>query len=225
MTDLTKRPDQLDRMLTRWQHHGEDGTQEGDCAELMAALYRQLEQELQALDRSRIACAAGCASCCVVNVAVLMPEAIALVRYVRQIESSGPGAALSERVRGLYQKICGLSEQERLRLQLTCAFLSDQGRCLIYPLRPLMCRSVSSTDPASCRAALTAPHAAEAPSVVMNLLQKQLCDQAFIALADALRAQGLDDRSTSLNTAAYQLLHQPGLAAAWLQGGPVPQNG
>lgn len=225
MTERTVQVDGWDQLLTRWRQQGEHGRAEADCAALMEGLYRHLEGELQGLDRSRIACGPGCASCCVVQVSVLMPEAIALARYVRQIESSHPGAGLRARVGALHGTLGGRDEQARLSLQLPCAFLSEQGSCLIYPLRPLMCRSVTSTDPASCRAALSSPDAAEAPPVVMQLQQKQLCDQAFIALADALREQGLDDRSTSLHTAAYQLLRQPELAAAWLQGGPVPQGG
>lgn len=221
MPELNVNADILDLLPARWQR----GMPEQDCAEWMAALYRQLEGELQALDRSRIACAPGCASCCVVQVAVLMPEAIALVRHLRQIASSAAGAAIKERVEALQRQIGGLNAQERLQRQLPCAFLSAQGSCLVYPLRPLMCRSVTSTDPANCRAALTATAAGEAPPVVMNLQQKQRCDRVFIALADAVRAQGLDDRSTSLNSAVYHLLQQPELASAWLQGGPVPQNG
>lgn len=220
MPNLKVNADILDLLPARWQQ----GMLEKDCAEWMAALYRQLEEELQTLDRSRIACAPGCASCCVVEVAVLMPEAIALVRHLRQIETPAVGAAMKERVEALQRQIGGLNAQQRLQRQLSCAFLSAQGSCLVYPLRPLMCRSVTSTDPANCRAALTTAAAGEAPPVVMNLQQKQRCDRVFIALADAVRAQGLDDRSTSLNRAVYQLLQQPELAASWLQGGPVPQR-
>lgn len=225
MTDLSTGAESLNSIWNQAWQPWQPGMQADDCAGWMALLYRQLEGELQALDRSRIACTAGCASCCVVNVAVLMPEAIALVRFLRQIESSGLGVELRERVGALYRKIRGLNEQQRLRLQLPCAFLSHQGRCQVYPLRPLMCRSVSSTDPAACRAALATFDAAQAPPVMMNLHQKQLFDQAFIALADALRAQGLDDRSTRLNTAIFSLLDHPELATAWLQGGPVPSSG
>lgn len=224
MPDLGASTALFDAIWTRSQQSRPGGMQAEACAEWMAALYRHLEVELQALDRSRIACAAGCADCCVVDVAVLMPEAIAVVEFLRQLESSGAGAAMRERVAALDRTIGGLNAQERLRLQLPCAFLSDRGSCLIYPMRPLMCRSVSSTDPASCRAALTAQDEASAPPVVMNLQQKQLCDQAFFALAEVLKGRGLDDRSASLNSMVYHLLRQPQLAAAWLQGGPVPQN-
>lgn len=200
------------------------GMQPENCAALMAALYRDLERQLQGLDRSRVACAAGCASCCVVSVAVLMPEAIALADHVRTVLPPEFSLALAQRVEAHYRQVRGLQEQQRLNLQASCAFLSAQGNCLVYPLRPLMCRSVSSNDPANCRAALSAADPETAPPVLMNLQQKQLCDSVFIQLAQAVAALGLDDRSTTLACAVHHLLQQPGLAAAWLQGGPVPQD-
>jgi Fe-S-cluster containining protein len=193
-----------------------------DCAELMTGLYACLESELQPLDRGSIACAPGCGSCCVVNVAVLLPEAVALVEHLRHRPLAGE--ALTRGVRELYGRIGGLDEQARLALQIPCAFLSDQGECLVYPVRPLLCRSVTSTDPAACRAALTAADPAEAPPVLMSLQQKALCESAFMALAETVRALGLDDHSTTLTTAVYHLLEQPELAQSWLAGAAVPRS-
>lgn len=223
MRDFTVRENRGEQIGVRPMHSLQFGMQPEDCAAMMRALYRDLDHQLHGLDRARVACAAGCASCCVVNVAVLMPEAIALVDHVRNGLPAGFSHELAQRVAAHYGQVRGLNEQQRLSLQASCAFLSGQGTCLVYPLRPLMCRSVSSTDPASCRAALTAADPEAAPPVLMNLQQKQLCDTVFIELAQAMVTQGLDDRSTTLGTAVYHLLQQPGLAAAWLQGGPVPQ--
>jgi len=200
------------------------GRNSDSCAKVMAAFYRDLECVLAGYDRSRVACAAGCASCCVVNVSVLMPEAIALVQHLRKALAPGLSVELAERVGRHYREVRGLDDQQRLSLQASCAFLDEQGACLVYPLRPLMCRAVSSIDPVSCRAALTAGDGETAPPVLMHLHQKQLFDGAFIELAQTLASQGLDDRSTTLTTAAYHLLAQPDLAAVWLQGGPVPQG-
>lgn len=195
----------------------------GDCAELMVDLHCRVEAALQPLDCSQVACAAGCGSCCRVNVAVLLPEAVAVVNYLNQIPSPG-SAELAARVRELYRRTAGLDEQERLQLQAPCAFLSEQGVCQVYPVRPLLCRSVTSTDPAACRAALTTTALEQAPSVLMNLQQKALCEAAFIALAETARELNLDDRSTTLTTAVYHLLEQPDLAEAWLAGESVPQG-
>lgn len=224
MTDLTVGANRWEQMEVRPMHSLQFGMQPEDCAAMMLALYRDLDRQLHGLDRSRVACAAGCASCCVVNVAVLMPEAIALVEHVRHALPAELSLALAQRVAAHHRQVRGLNEQQRLSLQAGCAFLSAQGNCLVYPLRPLMCRSVSSTDPASCRAALAAADPEAAPPVLMNLQQKQLCDDAFIHLAQTLATLGLDDRSTTLSTAVYHLLQQSGLAAAWLQGGQVPQG-
>ena len=223
MRDFTAGENRREQIGVRPRHSLQFGMQPEDCAAMMLALYRDLDHRLQGLERTRVACAAGCAGCCVVNVAVLMPEAIALVEHVRNGLPAECSHALAQRVAAHYGQVRGLNEQQRLSVQAGCAFLSPQGTCLVYPLRPLMCRSVSSTDPADCRAALTAADPEAAPPVLMNLQQKQLCDTAFIELAQAMATLGLDDRSTTLGTAVYHLLQQPGLAAAWLQGGPVPE--
>lgn len=224
MTDLAAGAMHWGQIEARPMQTVQFGMPPEDCAALMVALYRDLDRQLQSLDRSRLACSAGCASCCVVNVAVLMPEAIALVEHLRTVLPAGISLELAERVGAHYREVRGRDEQERLSLQACCAFLDDQGTCLVYPLRPLMCRSVSSTDPATCRAALTAADPEIAPPVLMNLHQKQRCDAAFIDLAQTVAKQGLDDRSTTLTSAVYHLLAQPGLAAAWLEGGPVPRG-
>lgn len=223
MMDLTVEANRREQMEFAPMQSLQLGMQPEECTAMMLTLYRDLDRQLHGLDRSRVACAAGCASCCVVNVAVLMPEAIALVEHVRNVLPAKFSQALVQRVGAHYRQVRGLNEQQRLSLQAGCAFLSAQGNCLVYALRPLMCRSVSSTDPASCRAALAAADPEAAPPVLMNLHQKQLCDAVFIELAQTMATLGLDDRSTTLGTAVYHLLQQPGLAAAWLQGGPVPE--
>lgn len=224
MTDSTGLARALEQERNRKGQPPQFGSRTKDWASWMQALYRDLDRQLNALDRSRVACTAGCASCCVVNVAVLMPEAIALVEYLRKTLPPGRSVELTERIGEHFREVRGLSEQERLSLQASCAFLDAQGTCQVYPLRPLMCRSVSSVDAARCRAALTATDPSSAPPVLMHLQQKQLFDAAFIELAQTLADQGLDDRSTTLTTAVYRLLVQPELAAAWMEGGEVPSG-
>ena len=63
-----------------------------DLAALMAELTGKAEADL-ALGLGRqggehIACAAGCGSCCVVNVAVLFPEAVAIAQHLQRLSAS-----------------------------------------------------------------------------------------------------------------------------------------
>ncbi len=194
-----------------------------DCAKLLCGLHQVLEAQLHRLDRSHLDCAPGCGSCCRINVAVLMPEAGAVMEYLQRQLPPGERQELAERVAGLYRQVGGLDEAGRLQRQLACAFLDGQGNCRIYPVRPLMCRSVTSTDAAACVAALGVHDPDLAPPVVMHLEQKQFCDAAFLALADAVAELGLDDRSTTLTTAVHNLLRQPTILSDWLAGGPVPR--
>ena len=49
----------------------------------------------------------------------------------------------------------GYYEEERIMARQPCAFLDGSGSCSIYPVRPLLCRSITSTDADACREALS----------------------------------------------------------------------
>ena len=76
--------------------------------------------------RKEMRCAAGCAACCQQDLTVLLPEAIALIAAIE----------------GLPPDIRNTLARAGARPSAPpCAFLDDAGRCRIYPLRPIVCRS------------------------------------------------------------------------------------
>jgi Fe-S-cluster containining protein len=196
-----------------------------DLAELMAVLTRRAEEDLAAglsqQEGVHIACAAGCGSCCVVNVAVLFPEAAAIVWHLRRRQEDSL-KWVARRVAGLYRQVSWLDDEERILLRRPCAFLDEAGSCSIYPVRPLLCRSITSTDPARCREAIAMEALGEAPPVLMNLFQKGLMNAAYRGVAAALADRGLDGRGTKLTVAVHRLLTDPQAVARYLAGGPVP---
>jgi len=172
-------------------------------------------------DKDQIACKAGCSSCCMLNVAVLFPEVAAIVKYVVDSWPSDRLRTLTERIEDLYHKIRHCDDDEWIELREHCAFLDESGSCSIYPVRPLICRSVTSIDPRHCEEALETPASGIARPILMNMFQKSLMETTFIALGDALEQMGFDTRSGQLVVGVRQLLEEPELRTKFLNKGEV----
>ena len=99
-----------------------------------------------------IACREGCSFCCFNQVEVTPLEALRLGHYVDQNFSTEDQDALMARVTRSLRLKAGKSKQEigRLRHQFPCPLLLD-GRCSIYPVRPLVCRAMHTFDAGACQ--------------------------------------------------------------------------
>ncbi len=159
-------------------------------------------------DASLIACRPGCASCCVVNVAVLRPEAATIVAYLERKLSAAELLALEQKIGELYAVIRWLDDEERIRWKRPCALLDEAETCSVYPVRPLLCRGMTSVDPRACRQAIDLLPMGEASPVTVNLFQSFLYNQAFLAMARAMENVGLDSRSCEMTGAIKTLLDE-----------------
>lgn len=160
---------------------------------------------------SRVACAAGCGACCILNVAVLFPEAVTITRYLRRRLPDDALDVLQERLQELMIRTRWLDDEERLFVREPCAFLDRQERCMIHAVRPLLCRSITSTDPLACRDAIAMAPLEGAPRIEMDLFQKQVVDTIYRELAHALGELGFDHRPKRLTSAVLALLKNPEL--------------
>jgi len=165
-------------------------------AEATLAAHRQ--------DDSLIACGPGCGHCCIVNVAVLEPEVAAITDHIQQQYTREELAELKDQAEDLRSQVFGLDDDERMLLQRSCLFLDQEKSCRIHPVRPLLCRALTSTDADRCREAIAMAALGETPTILANLFQQQLFHQAFYGLASALEEQGRDPRSITLTEAIYQ---------------------
>jgi hypothetical protein len=167
-------------------------------------------------DRNLIACAPGCQFCCVVNVSITLLEGISIVRFLRQLDSPVL-AQVTSKLDKLWCDVRGLEDDERVLARRKCAFLDDRGWCLIYPVRPLFCRSVTSTDVAVCRTAITGQTLGNLQMVMMHQFQLQLYKTLFSGVADGLAQAGLDGRCFQLSGLVRYLLSHPGEEAELLK--------
>ena len=191
---------------------------------LAVATERDLTRFGDSTERSLVACGPGCGACCVLNVAVLFPEAIAITWFLKRRFSDEQLDSLRDRLQDLLTRTRWLDDEERLFVRVPCAFLDEQGRCMIHSVRPLLCRSITSTDPEVCHDAVAMAPLDGTPSVEMNLFQKQFIDTVYTELAGALEELGLDHRPRRLSAAVLALLAEPGLVETFSSGGAVPIN-
>lgn len=191
---------------------------------LVTAVERDLRRFGDGAAMGFIACHAGCSSCCILNVSVLFPEAIALCRFLRNRLSYRVLSLLRDRIAELHIRTRWLDDEERAAIHEPCAFLDGNGCCLVHPARPLLCRSVTSLDPSLCREVLTAPPLSEASTIPMNLFQKGLMEAAYHGFSAALEQLRLDGRAWRLTSAVHRLLSVPGAAGEFLAGKQVARN-
>ncbi|MDX2495151.1 MAG: YkgJ family cysteine cluster protein [Desulfuromusa sp.] len=159
-------------------------------------------------DRSLLACGSGCQDCCVVNVSITFLEGLSILQFLHQLDSAEL-AQITARLDKLWRNVRGLDDDERMMLRRKCAFLDDRGCCVIYPVRPLFCRSISSTDVELCRGAITGQVFGELQPVMMHQFQLQLYKTIFLGVADGLEQAGLDGRSFQLCGLIRYLLNHP----------------
>ncbi|WP_321392511.1 YkgJ family cysteine cluster protein [uncultured Desulfuromusa sp.] len=174
---------------------------------IWSAAEAQIEQQKEG-DRNLIDCAPGCQFCCVVNVSITLLEGISIVRFLRQLDPPVL-AQVAAALDSLWRNVRGLDDDERLLARCKCAFLDDRGWCLIYPVRPLFCRSITSTDVESCRAAVTGQVFGEQKPVLMHQFQLQLYKTLFSGVATGLDQAGLDGRSFQMSGLVRYLLSHP----------------
>ena len=191
---------------------------------LNLATERDLIRFRNSEEASRLACGPGCGACCVLNVSVLMPEAITIFRYLQKHFSDHEKKTLSKRLTELYRKTRWIDDEERLFMHEPCAFLNEQGHCVIHVVRPLLCRSISSTDSIACRESIALAPLEGVPVVEMDLLQKKVFDTVYSELSKALDELGLDHRPQRLTAAILALLENPEIIEVFTAGEPVRLN-
>ena len=190
---------------------------------LTVAVERDLQRFGTASELEKVACFAGCNSCCILNVAVLFPEAIAINRYLWHKLDYDQLVLLHDRLEELHIRTRWMTDEERIFLREPCAFLTEEGTCLIHCVRPLICRSITSLNPAVCKNVLDMAPFSEQQTVPMNLFQKNLMDAAFTGFGEALQQLSLDASTWRLTAAVFRVMSMPGAVDDFLVGKKIPQ--
>ena len=99
-----------------------------------------------------LACKPGCHFCCYNQPMVTPPEALLIGHHIEQTFTDQQKQTLNAKIKKILRKIVGKHPDEifMMRHKLHCIFLED-SMCLIYMVRPVVCRTCSSTSAAHCK--------------------------------------------------------------------------
>lgn len=96
-------------------------------------------------------CQAGCSGCCMsAQVDVTGIEAIAVRDYLRMCVDSQTLGQIQSRLAHVTQRRVKQMQGKARQLPLACSMLGQDGRCMVYPVRPVICSGVFSTSRDAC---------------------------------------------------------------------------
>jgi Fe-S-cluster containining protein len=142
------------------------------------------------------ACSAGCSYCCHVHVDVSAPEILALAVHLERTRTPPELDALRCRLALRARSVDPLTHEERWAARIPCALLGDDGRCSVYPARPLRCRAFHSCAVDPCRDAFAGRAGAEpVPSPALERAHEAVeegYDRALAAAGISAEVQRLE---------------------------------
>ncbi|RJR43817.1 MAG: hypothetical protein C4567_05110 [Deltaproteobacteria bacterium] len=164
-----------------------------------------------------IACQEGCYFCCCNQVELTAPEVLLLGHYVDGHFEEAKKEALLTALRRSLDLQAGKSKKEIARIRPSCPLLQD-GKCLVYPARPLVCRSMHSLDAGLCgtgykkRDLTSPPFYAHRHEVYFSISH---------GLLAGCRAVGCQSGPLELARGLLDYFTQPQPVERWLQGEKV----
>ncbi len=153
-------------------------------------------------------CKAGCSYCCQVPVEVTVPEAVTCLDYARKRLPLAQLARIEEQIHEVGERVSDITSTEDYP-NVPCPLLIDD-RCSVYPVRPLLCRGMNSSDVNACKNGFA--------SVKMNYMQWALPQEVQLGLALGVIDSGLHGLSVNLAAALKLLVDEPDSLPRWLSG-------
>lgn len=164
-----------------------------------------------------IDCKPGCHYCCYNQPMVTPLEALIIGHQVKQTFTDHEKLELSERIKRLLAQTDGRSPDEivMMRHELTCIFLQN-GICMVYQVRPAVCRACSSTNAKHCEMVF------ESRDHMARLRCYQQIHEIFktvhTELVNQCRKMGCQSDSLRIAEAIRDYIKHPNPIEAWLQG-------
>ena len=164
-----------------------------------------------------IACKPGCHYCCFNLPMVTPPEAILIGHYLDRTFTHCQKQTLHQKNREINEKIADKQADEifMMRHELPCIFLNE-SMCLIYAVRPVVCRACCSTRAAHCQMIYeTKNHRARLHSYFQLREILETVHQRFIEFC---RETGCQSDILKLTDAVEDYLRHPNPISAWYSG-------
>ena len=162
-------------------------------------------------------CKPGCHFCCYNQPMVTPPEALLIGHHIEQTFTDQQTQTLNVKIKKILDKIVGkhLDEIFMMRHKLPCIFL-EESMCLIYVVRPVVCRTCSSTSAAHCKTIFeNRNHRARLRTYpqMYGILQT-----IHLRLIEFCREKGCQSDISRLSEAIENYLNHPNPIDAWFQG-------
>jgi hypothetical protein len=175
-----------------------------------------LDGHVPGMGTQRVACRAGCTPCCHQHT---YPTAAELAVIVLSV-SPGDRQVLADRARAIGARSNGLSHHERFAKAIPCPLL-ENGRCGVYALRPLVCRTYLSTSKRACDHDWRTRFQHNKTKGVPLLVQPQVLGTGYsIGLDIVLYELGLETERAEMAPGLVAMCEDQG-AERWLAGEPV----
>lgn len=166
-----------------------------------------------------LACTEGCDHCCFNQVELTPPEALVLGNAIERGFSEEERDQLLGRVQAVLAVKTGKSKREiaAVRGDLPCPLLREH-RCLLYPLRPLVCRGMHSLEVEPCARSL---QAGDLSTGAYYAQRHELVRAVARGLAAGCRDLGCQSSPLDLAQAVEDYFRQPDPAGRWIRGEKV----
>lgn len=163
---------------------------------------------------ARVACRAGCDSCCSVPVDVSAHEVFFAADHIQTHFSPAALNAVIARLARHQARIVAYDEGQRARSRKPCALLKA-GACSIYAFRPATCRSHHTSDVSWC-VANRADASVNVTKVYLPALRARMFAVMF-GIDEAMEAAGYDERCYDFGSALHEALTNSLCLMRWLR--------
>jgi len=162
-------------------------------------------------------CKTGCHYCCYNQPMVTSPEALLIGHHIEKTFTDQQKLTLNEKIKKILNKIVGkhLYEIFMMRHELPCIFLED-SMCLIYAVRPVVCRTCSSTSAAHCKMIFeTRNHRARLRTYPQMY---EILQTTHSRLIEFYREKGCQSDTLRLSEAIEDYFKHPNAIDTWFKG-------
>jgi Fe-S-cluster containining protein len=164
-----------------------------------------------------IECKPGCHYCCFNIPMVTPPEALLIGHYLNRTFTHRQKQSLNQRNQKIIEIIAGKRADEifMMRHELPCIFLKET-MCLIYPVRPAVCRACCSTRADHCKMIFeTKNHRSRLRSYPQL---REIFEAVHHRFIEFCREMGCQYDPLRLSDAIEDYFRHPNPIAAWLRG-------
>lgn len=176
---------------------------------------RYLDKSPQKVQRD---CRSGCSACCMtVQVDITPIEAIAVSDYLKSYLDQAALNKVEQRLVRVTQRRIAQIRAQAPPKPLACAMLDMDGRCQVYPARPVICSGVFSLNHHACNQAQENAEAGDyTPTVPLDKDALQATGGISGTLQRVLVEKGLDGNLYELNSAILVALRTPQVLTRFL---------